>query len=364
VAVPLENCSHASQDAEPGETGVSYYSAADFASVPKRDAHVHINTSDQAIALQARADNFSLLTINVDTPRYPAIDEQENIAVGLMKAFPDRVTYAATFSTAGFNSPGWQEESLRRLAASLARGAVAVKFWKNIGMELKDAGGEFVAIDDVRFDPLVALAAGHGAAVIGHVGEPRNCWLPLDQMTVQSDRAYYEEHPEYYMHRHPEYPSYEQHVQARDRFLARHPDVTFVGAHLGSLEWSVSELAKRLDQFPRLSVDLAARMPHLQYQASGAREEVRRFFIRYQDRVIYGTDQTVGPRRDPDVVRSRAHEAWTQDWRFLTSGDVMTSPSVGDRTFRGLKLPREVVDKVYRLNSERVLSRRAPSSSP
>jgi predicted TIM-barrel fold metal-dependent hydrolase len=326
--------------------------AADFASVAKRDAHVHINTTDPALVLQAVADNFSLLTINVDTRAYPSIDEQERIAIGLMKEFPERVTYAATFSAAGFNSPGWRDQALQHVGASLARGAVAVKFWKNIGLELKDDRGRFVAIDDATFDPLIEFIAGQNTPIIGHVGEPRNCWLPLAQMTIETDRAYYERHPEYYMYLHPEYPSYEQHLEARDRMLAKHPTLAFVGAHLGSLEWSVDELGKRLDAFPQMSVDLAARMSHLEYQARTAREKVRAFFITYQDRLIYGTDQTVGPKRDPSSVRARAHETWVLDWRFLTSGDLLETPAVGG-AFQGLTLPRGVIDKVYRLNSER-----------
>jgi predicted TIM-barrel fold metal-dependent hydrolase len=351
---PLVNCSRSSYDEAASQTDGAYYSSRDFTRVPKRDAHVHINTSDPAIVHQAAADNFSLLTINVDTTAYPPIDQQESIAVGLMKAFPDRVTYATTFTVAGFNSPGWRDQALQHVTASLARGAVAVKFWKNIGMELKDAQGRFVAIDDAAFDPLIEFIAGQGVSIIGHVGEPRNCWLPLAQMTVQSDRTYYEGHPQYHMYLHPEYPSYEQHLQARDRMLTKHPTLTFVGAHLASLEWSVDELAKRLDQFPQMSVDLAARMPHLQQQASASREKVRKFFIDYQDRLIYGTDQAVGPKRDPSAVRSRAHQIWTLDWKFLTSGDVLDTASV-EGTVKGLQLPREVVDKVYRLNAERTL---------
>ena len=87
-----------------------------------------------------------------------------------------------------------------------------MKFWKNIGMDLKDAEGRFVAIDDSRFGALIDFITDQGVPIIGHVGEPRNCWLPLSNMTVKTDRAYYEGHPEYHMYLHPEYPSYEHHL--------------------------------------------------------------------------------------------------------------------------------------------------------
>ncbi|HEY2908013.1 MAG TPA: amidohydrolase family protein [Vicinamibacterales bacterium] len=329
-----------------------YYTAADFTAVAKRDTHVHINTTDPSFIEQAKADNFSLITINVDVPYFPSIDEQQSIAVAHVAAFPGRVAYAATISVKNFNSPQWTDDNLRRLTDAFSSGAVAVKFWKNIGMDLRAVDGSFVMIDDPKFDPVLALIARHKSTMIGHNGEPKNCWLPLADMTTNNDRDYYKQHPEYYMYLHRDYPSYEQQIQARDRMLSRHPDLTFVGAHLGSIEWSTDELAKRLDAFPNMAVDMAARIAHLQYQARMDHDKVRRFFLRYQDRLMYGSDQAIGARRDPAAVRARAHEIWTRDWLFLTSDATLRAPEVNG-AFNGLKLPRAVIDKLYRTNAER-----------
>ena len=41
------------------------------------------------------------------------------------------------------------------------------------------------------------------------------------------------------------------------------------------------------------------------------------------------------------------HETWMNDWKYFVTDEILTSASVnGD--FQGLKLPREVVDKIYR----------------
>src|SRR5438477_7384645 len=111
-----------------------------------------------------------------------------------MSRFPDRVSYAATFSVGAFNDRGWRDGALRRLASSFGKGAVAVKIWKNVGMGLTDADGKFVMIDDDRFDPIIDFVAQRHVPIVGHLGEPRNCWLPLSAMNVKSDREYYEEH--------------------------------------------------------------------------------------------------------------------------------------------------------------------------
>ena len=80
-----------------------------------------------------------------------------------------------------------------------AEGAVAVKFWKDIGMQQRDPDGRAVMIDDARFDPLFDWLEQRGVPVLGHQGEPRNAWLPLDEMTIRGDREYFAEHPQYHM---------------------------------------------------------------------------------------------------------------------------------------------------------------------
>jgi predicted TIM-barrel fold metal-dependent hydrolase len=141
--------------------------------------------------------------------------------------------------------------------------------------------------------------------------------------------------------------------------LEKHPDLTFVGAHLGSLEWSVDELAKRLDKFPNMAVDMAERISHFQYQALTDWQKVHDFFIKYQDRLLYGTDLRMGASdiagqgiTDPAEVRKHVHEVWLRHWKFFTTDETMTVPKVAGE-FKGLKLPKEVVDKIYRKNAEK-----------
>ena len=155
-------------------------------------------------------------------------------------------------------------------------------------------------IDDPKFDPVIQFIINQDKTVMAHIGEPKNCWLPLDQMTVNNDRKYFKNHPEYHMYLHPEYPSYDDRINARDSFVEKHPDMRFVGAHFGSLEWDVDEFAKRLDRFPNMAVDMAAHIPHIQLQTKLNGEKVREFLIRYQDRIIYATDSGISQDSDPE----------------------------------------------------------------
>src|SRR5690606_15613879 len=112
-------------------------------------------------------------------------------------------------------------------------------------------------------------------------------------MTDSGNYRYFKSHPEYHMYLHPEAPSYEDQINARDHLLEKFPNLIFTGAHIGSIEWSVDEIAKRLDKFPNMNIDLSARMAHLQYQSIADYDKVRNFMLKYKDRIIYGTDITI-----------------------------------------------------------------------
>ena len=326
--------------------------AQDFAAVDKIDVHVHINTPGSALVDQAESDHFRLLTINVDYPDYPPIAEQARIAQQLVARHPSVLAYAATFSMSGWDEPDWQQRVIRELDGAFAAGAVGVKVWKNIGMSFKDASGHLVMIDDPKFDPVFEFIRERGKVLIGHQGEPRNCWLPIADMTVNNDKEYFQEHPQYHMYLHPELPSYEEQMAARDRMLDRHPRLKFMGAHMASLEWSVDKLAAFLERYPNAVVDLAARMGQLQYQSNQDLAKVRRFFIRYQDRLFYGTDLSQDPGADPQEVRRDAHATWLRDWQYLTTSRTFRVPEL-DAPVHGLSLPASVLRKVYSGNAER-----------
>ena len=327
-----------------------FYSIEDYPKVPKVDVHVHINTSNPALVEQAEKDNFFLLTINVDVPDYPSIEQQMHFAEELRADFPERLYFLSTFGTDDIQATQWQHRVIESLKTANEKGSVGVKVWKNIGMVLKNDQDQFVQINDPIFDDVFGFLEQNEIPVCGHIGEPRNCWLPIDQMTVNNDRNYYERHPEYHMYQHPEYPSHDQLINARDQLLDKHPNLKFIGTHLGSMEWDVDEIAKRLDKYPNMAVDLTARISHLQYQSLTDWDKVRDFVIRYQDRIMYGTDLHVTQEQDPSQVKDNAHQTWTRDWQYLVTQDSMENNLVNGR-FKGLGLPQAVVDKVYFRNA-------------
>ncbi len=339
------------------------YSVADFSHVRKFDAHVHANVNSPEFLAIARRDGYALLSINVDYPDFPDLATQATVAQALQAADPARFHFATTFTMRGFGAPSWSQHTIAALDAAFRQGALAVKVWKNIGMVEKNAAGQHIFLDDPGFDAVMAHIEAAHVPLIAHQAEPKNCWLPLDQMTTENDRSYFRDHPEYHMFLHPDQPSYESLMAHRDAFVGRYPHLRVVGAHLGSLEWSVTALAAYLNKYPNATVDMAARMTQVQYQSVRDRARVRAFFIRYQDRILYGSDLSQNPptaseraQNPPATGASFAKEAddfWRSDWAYLATATSQRIDAIA-ADVRGLALPRTVIDKIYWHNARRV----------
>jgi predicted TIM-barrel fold metal-dependent hydrolase len=329
----------------------SYYTEEDFQSVLKIDSHIHIESNDGVFEGQAAADNFLLISLNVDHTDSATIRRQFDYAFLSAKKNPGRVFFGPTFffDTAGWGTETWSKKVISQLDKDISAGGITVKVWKNIGMTVRDRTGKFIMIDDPGLDPVFNFIKSKNIPVTGHLGEPRNCWLPFNEMTVRGDSAYFAENPQYHMFLHPEYPSYEDQINARDNLLKKHPDLTFIGCHLGSLEWNVDSLALRLDRYPNMAVDISARICHLQYQSARDRKRVRDFCIKYQDRLLYGTD-TGYSGGNAEGFKKQMHETWIDDWKYFTTYAEMTS-DLFDGTFTGIKLPKSVVNKIYSENA-------------
>jgi len=330
----------------------NYFSAEDYQSVLKIDSHIHINSNDGAFEEQAASDNFLLITLNVDHSDSANIRKQMGNALVSSQKYPGRVFYGPTFlfDTARWGTDDWNKKVISQLEKDISEGAIAVKIWKNVGMTVRNRSGKFIMVDDPALKPVIDFIISKNLPIAGHLGEPRNCWLPLEKMTVSSDSSYFARNPHYHMFLHPEYPSYEDQINSRDHLLEMHPDLTFIACHLASLEYDVDELAKRLDKFPNMAADMSARICHLQYQSARDRDRVRDFCIKYQDRLLYGTDVGYSGSSNPEGFKKRMHDTWIDDWKYFTSEDEMTSDKFRGN-FTGLKLPKEVVRKIYSENA-------------
>ena len=302
---------------------------------------------------RAHEDGFRVLTINVNYRDFPPLAQQQHDAVALRA--PTRIASPSRRRSTprAASGPAGCARTEQDLEAAFGQGAVAVKVWKDIGMQQRDADGRAVMIDDPRFDPLFAWLEQRARARArppGRAAQRLAAARPDDDprrpRVLRGASAI------------PHGPARGMaELRAAGRRARPHarqaPGLTFVGVHLASLEWDVDRVAAFLRHYPNASVDLAARLSHLELQASKDRDKVRQFFIEFQDRILYGSDFARGRDQADAEFATEAHEGWLADWRFLGGNGELHSDEF-DAPFRGLELPREVLDKVYRENARRI----------
>lgn len=317
----------------------------DLRSIPKIDVHAHYRTAQPELISSLDAWNMRAVLVNVTSDGQH--EQKWRDMRALHAAHPDRFALVTTFDPFRFNEPDFVPSIIQQLRADIAAGARGVKVWKNVGMEVKDPEGRHVQIDHPRFQPIWDFLVEQGIPVLAHIAEPQAAWLPLDPDDPHF--WYYSNHPQYHAYQHPEMPRWETIIAARDRWLARNPRLIVIGAHMASLERDVAEVAKRLDAYPNLYVETAARINDLAMQPSA---RVRDFMVRYQDRVLWGTDLGEG-----SVSAARLDAAFTQHWSYLAGSDtvLMGNPRGWHRRVPGLGLPLGVLEKIGHRNAERVL---------
>jgi len=317
-----------------------------FSALAPIDAHAHVFKNDPAFAAMLERLNLRILDICVVDKHDRGFEEaapQNQKAREILHSTHGRSAWCSTFDPQDFESPDFSSRSNQLLNETFVQGAVAVKIYKNIGMELKKHDGSYLMPDDAVFNPIFANIAAHNRTVLAHIAEPTSSWRPLDP--ANPDYSYYKDNPEWFMYLHPERPSKETILAARDRMLANNPKLRVVGCHLGSMEVDVDDIARRLDRYPNFAVDTAARVIYLMMQPP---EKVRAFLIKYQDRVLYGTDLELMPWSDTPAALTHWQQEYLRDWKYFATDEWVDYEG---RKYRGVKLPGPVLRKLYHDNA-------------
>jgi predicted TIM-barrel fold metal-dependent hydrolase len=228
------------------------------------------------------------------------------------------------------------------LKKAQAGGISGVKIFKTLGLNVRNPDGTLTKIDDRRWDPIWAACGELGLPVLIHTADPAAFFLPVDATNERWEEL--QRHPDWSFQG-KDFPTREELLAALCRVIERHPGTTFIGAHVASNAEDLAQVGRWLDQFPNLYVDMASRISELGRQPFTARE----FLVKYQDRVLYGTD---GPWPE---TRLRLY------WRFLETKDEYFPysekpfPPQGFWNIYGVDLPDEVLRKIYADNAARII---------
>ncbi len=248
------------------------------------------------------------------------------------------------------NYPQFQAEQIER-AKKL--GAKGIKVLKTLGLYLRDnvTTGKLIKIDDRRFDTMWEAAGTHKMPIAIHTSDPEAFFLPIDRFNERFEEL--NAHPNWSFHG-QDFPSNRELHEARLRVIARHPKTHFILLHVGNAE-DLNWVSEWLDKYPNTSVEIGARIGELGRQPRAA----RKFFDKYQDRILFGTDAVPNGVETPQqIFGDKLYEIY---YRFLETEDEYFDyapanvPPQGRWRISGLGLPDKILRKVYHANAERIL---------
>jgi predicted TIM-barrel fold metal-dependent hydrolase len=250
--------------------------------------------------------------------------------------------------------PGYAQFQADELARAKGDGARGLKVLKTLGLYLRDrvTSGRLIAIDDRRFDPMWEACAALNLPVAIHVSDPEAFYFPVDRFNERYEEL--KNHPDWSF-RGADFPSNGELLEARNRVFARHPKTQFIALHVGNGSENLAYVSECMDKFPNMHVDVGARAGELGRQPRAS----RRFFERYPDRILFGTDATPNSTELPQQLFGNA--LYGIYYRFLETEDEYFDyapaavPPQGRWRIYGLGLPDGILRKVYHDNAARLL---------
>jgi predicted TIM-barrel fold metal-dependent hydrolase len=259
--------------------------------------------------------------------------------VAAMKGrYPDRFVVFANLSFEDLDEPGYGQRAAARLEQDVKNGAQGLKLFKSFGLDLKRKNGERVKVDDPELDPVWELCGKLKLPVLIHVAEPAVFFEPVDKYNER-----WLELKQFPGRARPpnRYPSFETLMKERDNLIARHPNTTFIVAHLGWHGNDLERLGKLFDRYPNFYVDIAAVLAELGRQPYSAHD----FLVRYQDRVLFGKDIY---NRQEYTCYFRAMETRDEYFEYYRKRHAFWR-------IYGFQLPDEVLKKIYYQNALRLI---------
>jgi predicted TIM-barrel fold metal-dependent hydrolase len=335
-------------DYEPTPMLVTDVTPVARARFPVTDIHCHWTIREDPVKMLEAMDERNIRrSINLSGGWGRQFDD---MTARFHELAPDRFLIFCNVDFSRIDEPDFAEAAVAEIRRCRAGGAAGLKIFKDLGLHMRDASGQLVPIDDERLDPIWDVCAELGMPVLIHSADPIAFFQPVDrhnerwmQLTRRPNWSFVGQ----------DVPGHAEILAQRDRLMARHPKTTFIGAHMGGSAEDLQSLARTLDEHPNFVVDMSARVAELGRQPYSA----RRFFLKHQDRILFGTDRYPGGTNQP---RDRIY------FRFLETDDEYFDyfdndfPPTGDWKIYGLFLPDEVLENVYSANADRILGTVSP----
>ncbi len=327
----------------------------------KIDVHLHVAIESADLALAILDEQGIAIGLNASggAPGY-GLDASAAVAIRSR----GRLLPLCNLQFARLDDPSWPDYVAAALHECKRLGGKGLKIAKNVGLGLfSRRDGRLIPVDDPSLDVVFETAGRLGLPVLIHSGDPKVFFDPLAPENERFDELH--AHPSWSFHgvapNGQPWPSWQEILDQFERRVARHPQTTFVGAHFGNAAEDPDRVARMLERFPNYVIDTAARVPEFGRHPA---DRMRRFFERFQDRILFGSDLgvspdglTLGSSGIEPGTRAQVPEFFARHWAYFeTAGLRMPHPTPiqGNWTIDGIGLPRSVLEKVYATNAERV----------
>ena len=338
--------------------------------VPVIDLHTHLSPRVVGFALKVMRENGLALLVNLSggssIRSFRVMQQVTQMTEGRILSFYNP-------SWEGIDEPGWGVREAAQLKLAVEEyGYRGLKISKALGLGVRLEGGPLLPVDDEVLDPLWEMAGILGVPVTIHTGDPRAFWEATtpaneryDELSRNPSWSYYDGFQS------GDVPSWLALLSAMEEVVRRHPETDFVGVHFGNAPERLDLVEGWLARYPNFHVDISARVGEIG-RHSAAR--VRRLFIRYQDRILFGSDMGIMPNGlmlgAPGLKPSTPEDIkpfFDLHWRWMETEDSPMPhpvPIQGNWPVHGINLPADVLAKIYRDNAMRLLGLGAPAPAP
>ena len=329
-------------DYRPRSTLVTAEHPVPRAKFPVVDIHGHGGGLVNPRTIDQRIGALDELNVQVYVAADNVSGERLRRAVANIEDSPhrDRFRVLAGIDFRGVG-PGWAARAVAQLEADVEAGAIGVgEISKSFGLTITKPDGSRLRVDDPELDPVWQAAARLDLPVFIHTAEPPEFFQRIDysnerwlELALFPNRRNSD----------PGQVTFDELMAERDNLFRKHPNTRFVAAHFGWHAHDLGRAARMLDEFPNVTVGVGA----ILYDLGRQPRAVRDFFIRYQDRILFGKD-------------SYQPSEYPYYWRVFETADEYFDYYRDYHAFwklYGADLPDQVLRKVYYQNALRVFSR-------
>ncbi len=248
------------------------------------------------------------------------------------------------FSYAGFDyymPRGKTHKDIEKQARQyLDMGFDGIKMVELKPMVYKQLGGP--VLSSKAYEGMWSFMEECGAPVLLHMGDPETYW-DINRVTKMAlERGWFCGDGTF--------PPLEDFYADVEKVLDRHPKLNVSLAHFYFLSDQPKRAERLLEEHPCVRLDLTPGR-EMYENFSKRPDEWRDFFIKYQDRILYGTDNGWGGSQDAQAKYDLLELNASVQHRFLQTADCFEGYGF---QVRGLDLPEKVLEKIYYKNFERM----------